>query len=74
MRSNIETGPHLESDCETETTGRGLQTVLRARRVLIAGAVFLALMITGSAPAADAATSDGDNLVQTERFCWWSTC
>ena len=73
MRGTIETGSHLEPDYEAETTRRGLQTVLGARRGLIAGAVLLALMV-GSAPAADAATSTGDNLVQNQRFCWWSSC
>lgn len=40
------------------------------RRTLIVGSVFLTLM-AGGTPAADAATSNGDTLVQAKRVCWW---
>ncbi len=73
MRKLIEAEPHLEPGRKAGTLGRRRQAALRARRALIVGAVFLALM-AGGAPAADAAASSEDTLVQTNRFCWWSSC
>ena len=73
MRRTVETGSQSEPGCEAEMIGRIWQTVLRTRRAFIVGMVFLALMV-GGAPAANAATSDGDALVQTQRFCWWYSC
>ena len=48
----------------------GSESMSKMKRTLIAGSVFLALMVGGT-PAADAATSNGDTLVQANRVCWW---
>lgn len=73
MRRITKTRPHLKPNYDSETMRSGLQPALKARRTLIAGAIFVALLVGGT-PTADAATSSGDTLVQTQRFCWWSNC
>lgn len=57
-------------DDEAETKRNGSRTTLKARRLLVAGAVFLALMV-GGAPVANAGE---DTRMQTERFCWLTRC
>ena len=71
VRCTTGSGRQSESAHGEAVKRNGRQEMSRTRRLLVAGAIVLALMVSGT-PTADAATSGGD--VGTQRFCWWTNC
>lgn len=72
MFGTIESAHYPESHRAPQAPieSRDSKSMSKVRRMFVVGSVFLALLVGGT-PAADAATSNQDTLVQAKRVCWW---